>query len=271
MRIVTIAREMGAIHSAQETALCRAIGLRDVHRDTLEKRFRMLGTDPEHIDRFDERKPRLMDSFLGRPNIYWETLQTAILQEAQQGDVALVGRGANFLLSDIVRCFRIRFVAPPEVRAERVARRLNCSQEQALDCIRKSDRERIGFCYYFYGKKWQDANAYDLTVNTAEISLSTLEEVLPKFLERSEVTAQEEAKLRDSVLQQFIRYTLLVKEKLEFPFLDVKCEDGNVTVHGAVFSQEAHDKIESIIPKIEGVRSLKNQLRLMQNNIPLEI
>ena len=55
MRIVTIAREMGAIDSVQESALCRAVGLRAVHRDTLEERFRMLGTDPEHIERFDER------------------------------------------------------------------------------------------------------------------------------------------------------------------------------------------------------------------------
>ncbi len=271
MRIVTIAREMGAIDAAQESALCRAVGLRAVHRDTLEERFRILGTDPEHIERFDERKPRLMDSFLGRPNIYWETLQTAILQEAVQGDVAIVGRGANFLLGEIVDCFRLRFIAPPEIRAERVARQLNCTAAQAMDCIRKSDRERIGFCYYFYGKKWQDANAYDLTINTEKITVSALEEIIPKFIALKDISQQEEAKLRDSVLQQYIRYTLLVTEKMEFPFLDVKSEDGNVTVHGAVLSQEAHDKIEAIVKKIDGVRSFKNQLRLMQNNIPLEI
>ena len=271
MRIVTIAREMGTLDSAQESALCQAIGLRAVHRDTLEERFRKLGTDPEHIERFDERKPRLMDSFLGRPNVYWETLQTVILQEAVQGNVAIVGRGANFLLGDIVDCFRLRFVAPPEIRAERVARQLNCTVPQAMDCIRKSDRERIGFCYYFYGKKWQDANAYDLTINTEKVSLFSLEEIVPKFISLKDISAQDEAKLRDRELQQFIRYTLLVTEKMEFPFLDVKCEDGNVTVHGAVLSQDAHDKIEAIVKKIDGVRSFQNQLRLMQNNIPLEI
>ncbi len=269
MRIVTIARESGAFDSAQEEAFCRAAGLRAVRRDTLEARFRELGADAEFMQHFDERKPRLMDSFFRRPDIYWETLQTAILQEAVQGNVALIGRGANFLLEGVAECFRLRFIAPPAIRAERIAELRGCTRDQALACIRKSDRERTGFCYYFYGKQWGEADSYDLTVNTAEIDMPALERMIPGLIAAKEVSPQGERRLRDRVLQQSIRYTLLVSENQEIPFLEIKCDAGQVTIEGGVSTQEALEKIEASVRKIDGVLSVENRLRVMQDTIPL--
>lgn len=268
MRIVTIAREMGALDPTQATAVCQAFGLRAVHRDVLEKHFQTLGTDTELMQRYDERKPRMLESFLGRPDAYGETLRTAILHEAIQGDVAIIGRGANFLLGGMVECLRLRFIAPPELRAKRIAEQLKCTKEQALDAIRKSDRERVGFCYYFYDRNWQDADAYDLTVNTAEINVSDLSEMFRKLSELKEVSPQSECRLRDNALKQYIRFTLLISENMEIPFLEIKCDNGNVVLSGTVAANGMPERVTGIVQKLDGVHSLKNQLRVAPTNIP---
>lgn len=248
--------------------MSQAIGLRVVHREALEKRFQTLGTDTELMQRYDERKPRMLESFLGRLDAYGETLRTAILHEAIQGDVAIIGRGANFLLGGMVECLRLRFIAPLEVRAERLTEQLKCTREQALDAIRKSDRERVGFCYYFYDKNWQDADSYDLTVNTAEIKVSDLAEMLQKLSALKEVLLQGESRLRDHALCQHIRFTLLISENMEIPFLEIKCNNGNVVLCGIVAANGMPERVTGIVQKMEGVHSLKNQLKVAPTDIP---
>lgn len=268
MQIVTIARELGATDYEQEAKLCRAIGLRFVHRESLEDHFRSLGTDTQYIHRFDERKPRVVDSFLNRPDIYFETLRTAILQEVTQGSVAIIGRGANFLLNSMLDCLRLRFIAPLDIRAERIAGKLGCSREQALTYARKSDHERIGFCYYFYGKKWQDANAYDLTVNTAEINPADLEEVINKLSSLKKVTPEQELQFPNILLKQLICHTILTTDSLSIRCLEIDCRDGHVVLHGLVPSRGMSERVESIVRKVNGVLSVQNQLKVVLKDIP---
>ena len=271
MRIVTIARETGAITLEQETALCHALGLRFVHRGSLEEHFDRLGTDARFLQRFDERKPRLVDSFLNRPDVYWETLKTAILQEAVRGDVAIIGRGANFFLGNLTKCLRLRFVAPLEVRAERIARQQNCSREQALNFIRKNDRERIGFCYYFYGTKWRDVNSYDLTLNTAEVEVSALEGTIRALSEAKTLSGSDGHVLQNLMLSQNIRYKLTVTEKIYIRFLEITCDDGHITVDGVVSSRGAAERAEKVIRQVEGVRGVENRIAVIQNEIPMRL
>lgn len=271
MRIVTIARELGALTSTQEVALCQAIGLRMVARKVLESRFLALGTDTELMQRYDERKPRMLESLLGRPDAYSQTLRTTILYEAMQGDVAIIGRGANFLLGGMVECLRLRFIAPLETRAERVTEQLQCTREQALDTIRKSDRERIGFCYYFYNKNWQDADSYDLTVNTAEINVTDLAETLQKLSALKGVSSQGKSHLLDNALSQRISFALLITENMEIHCLEIQCSNGNVVLSGIVAADGMPERVTEIVQKLDGVRSLKNQLQIAPANIPWDM
>lgn len=267
MPILTIAREFGAISPIQEMALCRTLKLRFVHKEMLERRFRLLGMDASFMNRFDERKPGVIDSLLNSTDVYWETMQTAILQEAVRDGVAIVGRGANFLLEKLVPCLRLRFVASPEIRADRVARQLRCTKEQAMQRIRKSDRERIGFCYYYYGRKWQDSVSYDLTVNTDEVNLAELKDLFIKLIP-SKVRSATNDGLANATQSQMLRYTILIAEKLQVRFLKIDCDNGNVVLHGIVPSKAVATRVEEAVEKMAGVCSVQNQLQTALNDIP---
>ena len=268
MKILTIAREMGAIDYDYETALCHTLGIRLVHREVLESHFKELGANSSLMNRLDERKPGMMDSFFSRADVYYETLRTAIFNEIAKGDVAIVGRGANFILHDIINCIRLYFIAPLEIRVERIARKQNISKDQALACIKKSDRERIGFCNYYYGKDWRDAEGYDITINTAEIAFEDFQKIALQTVELKQPHSDHEQKLKNAMLTQTIRYALCITEHLDIRFLEVICDNGHVIIRGAVPSVGVSQRAENIVKQMTGVISVQNQLNIVLKNIP---
>ena len=267
MRIVTIAREIGAFGAEQEEKFCKALGLRSVHRDALEERFKELGTDFEQLKKFDEKKPGMFDSLFGVPNVYSATLRTAILHEALQGDVAIIGRGANFFLGDVVECLRLRFIAPLEIRAKRVASQYNIKTEQALNLVKKYDREREGFCKYFYDRKWQDSCAYDMIINTAEINVDDMLDTLNMLSLKMAVSDYGAKRLNDLSLAYRIRHKLLILKHADITLLDIDCNDGNVVISGSVSYEGAKDKAEDIVRKVDGVKSVTNQIQVVPQDI----
>lgn len=267
MRIVTIAREIGAFGTEQEEKFCKALGLRSVHRDALEDRFKELGADFEQLKKFDEKKPGVFDSLFGAPNVYSAALRTAILQEALQGDVAIVGRGANFLLGGVVECLRLRFIAPLELRAKRVASQYNIKPEQALNLVKKCDREREGFCKYFYDREWQDSCAYDLIINTAEIHVDDMLGTLNILSTKMAVSDCGARRLNDLSLTHRIRHKLLSLEHTDITFLDIDCNDGNVVISGSVSFGGSKDTAEDIVRKMDGVKSVTNQIQVAPQDV----
>lgn len=268
MKVLTIARELGAIDYDYETVLCHELGVRLVHKDVLESHFKDLGAGSSLMNRLDERKPGMVDSFFSRADIYFETLRTAILHEVAKGDVAIIGRGANFIVHDIVNCIRLHFIAPLEIRVERIAQKRHCSKEHALACIKKSDRERIGFCNYYYGKDWRDAEGYDITINTAEIAFEDFLKTAPEIVRLKPPLADQKQRLKNAILTQSIRYALCITAHLDIRFLEVICDDGEVIIRGAVPSLGVSQRAENIVKQIPGVTSVKNQLNVVLKNIP---
>ncbi len=272
MKIITIARELGATNRVQENALSQVLGLKMVHREALDEQFRSLKTAPEYIKNFDEKRPGFLNSFSGRPDIYWETLRTAVLREAVKGDVIFIGRGVNFMLEGIADCLRLRLVAPPEYRIRQITRLHKCTPEKAREHMLKSDHEREGFCYYFYGKSWKDSHGYDLTINTAEIDFAEWSKLVSDFVSARKTSYSENMQtLKNELLKQEIRHKLLIVENLEIRFLTISCSCGNVILKGDVLSRGVFDRVEKCLKQIDGINHLDNRLQVVMNDIPLRM
>ncbi len=264
MRIITMARELGALEPEQEEELCRVLKVRPVGRARLETRFRKLGLGTELSRRLDERKPGVTDTLFSRTELYFETLRLAILEEAVQTPVALIGRGANFLLEELTGCLRLRFVAPLRLRIERIARLRGCGSEEAAGMVRKNDRERQGFCGYYYRKNWSDPAAYDLVLNTGELDWTGLTAFLSRLsVLRPDLDSREDRKLQDALLEQRVRYTLRIVERLNIQFLEVVCTEGEVELRGCVPSQSMAQRIERLVRALDGVKTLRNRLTVV--------
>ncbi len=78
-----------------------------------------------------------------------------------QGNVIIVGRGANFLFRDALK---VRIIADDEFRIEWEIKTYHLSRKEALNKLKKADKERGLFVYNLYNKEISDPKHYDLVI-----------------------------------------------------------------------------------------------------------
>ncbi len=268
MAVLTIARELGAIVRGEELILCNKLNLHCVSKTTLEQRFAELGIDREFLRRFDECNPGFVGAMTDSAEYYWENLRTAVMKELVQDNIALLGRGGNFLLHGVTGCLRIRLVANEDFRVQQVAREFCISDAEARKMVRKSDSERTKFCEYYYGGDWKDPVNYDLVINTAFIDIDEIAALLYPLLPPP-VTEEEKEKLQLVIRAQIIKHTLFQVSELQLRFPDVECfSDGSVTLRGTVASEAAKRRAAAIVEALPDVKYVNNGLNVVQLDIP---
>lgn len=113
---------------------------------------------------------------------YLRFLRQVVLTLGHHGDVAILGRGAQYLLPS--RCaLRVRVVAPLELRVQRVKEADKLSPEEAHRRVQKYDVDRADFVRKTFRREAGSPLNYDLVINTGELSLETGMELVLKALE----------------------------------------------------------------------------------------
>ena len=121
MSFITLARELGSISEADVIRLSESLGMDCIGKEFVEKRFDEIGITRDSLREYDEKMPGFFSRlFRGEPDHYLDTLRTVLFYEVQQGNKLIVGRGANFIFSNVPNCLRIRLIASPEVRLKNI-------------------------------------------------------------------------------------------------------------------------------------------------------
>ncbi|MBE6388785.1 MAG: cytidylate kinase-like family protein [Lentisphaerae bacterium] len=268
MAVLTIARELGAVAGGEELALCAALGLRCVSRATLEKRFNELGIDSSSFSRFDESKPGIAGAVTNGASCYWESLRTVILQELIQDNIAIVGRGGNFMLHDLVSCLRIRLSAPDEFRIRQIALERAIPESEAKKIVAQSDSIREKFCGFYYGKSWKDPDNYDLVINTAEIPMEKVTLLIPQLLP-GPISGVRKKQLELLARAQVIRQRLCAMPEFQLRFPEVIVDESDtVTLRGDISSAAAARRAVEIVKALPGVSAVNNELNVVIKDIP---
>lgn len=89
---------------------------------------------------------------------------------AEKGGCIIVGRCADFVLSNRPHVVRIFLHAPLEVRIRRIMERLNLDENQARRKIREIEKNRAAYYNFFTDRKWGATETYDLCLNTDGLS-----------------------------------------------------------------------------------------------------
>ncbi len=93
--------------------------------------------------------------------IYPRHLARAVKTIAKLGDAIILGRGANFILPDVLS---VRIDASDERRIENMMRYEEMTRDAAIAKLRDSDRERQHFAESVFGKERVESAIYDLTI-----------------------------------------------------------------------------------------------------------
>jgi cytidylate kinase len=131
-------------------------------------------------DKISEIKA-VVGELLGLHPSLWDLEQRvaeAILQLAHVGRVIIAGRAAYLITQALPGGFHVKLVAPLEVRVQRVLKMLDCSAAAAEAHIRKTDLARRRYVKTRFGRDIDDAQLYDLVINTERMLPDTVAQII---------------------------------------------------------------------------------------------
>ena len=110
-------------------------------------------------------------------------VQSQVIKEvAEEGPCVIVGRSANYVLSENPNCINIFLQADLPDRVERAIHTYHHDPQGAESMVIKTDKRRANYYNYFTGGKWGKAENYDLILNTSRMDLDKIVEVIKTYV-----------------------------------------------------------------------------------------
>jgi cytidylate kinase len=186
-----ISREKGAGGSAVAQLAGKRLGWQVFDKELVDAIAQKAQVRRELVESVDERDRTTIQEAIGEllhPQPigragYLPCLHEILLTLGHQGDVVIVGRGAEYVLPSQFG-LRVRMVAPVEERVRRIAKRENLSLKAARLVVESSDRERTRLARRQFGQSSADPMNHDLTINTGEMTVEDAVEVVMTALQR---------------------------------------------------------------------------------------
>jgi cytidylate kinase len=100
----------------------------------------------------------------------------------EQGSAVILGRGSPFILP-AERALRALVVAPPELRAENLAKQGALPAERARAALEEEDAKRLEFLRHHFGRDPDDSIHYDLVLNLGTLAQDAAARLLIEALE----------------------------------------------------------------------------------------
>jgi len=111
-------------------------------------------------------------------------VQSELIKElASTGEgIVVVGRCADYVLSDRANLVRVFITAPFDVRVKNIMNRHGLSEARAKDLIIKTDKRRSNYYSYYTGDKWGKSDKYDIVISTDKIGNSGAVEMIENYI-----------------------------------------------------------------------------------------
>ena len=195
--IITISRQYGSGGRLIGQKLAERLGIPFYDKELITLAAEESGF-AEHL--FEKNDRNITNSLLYSLSMYGNTMglydmplndklfiaQSKTIQSvAEKGPCVIVGRCADYVLRDDpnVALVNLFVHAPMDARIRRESARTNTTPAEAEKRIRQVDKERAAYYNFFSSKRWGDAQAYDLCVNTDGLEISDVVQLVLRYLE----------------------------------------------------------------------------------------
>ena len=271
MAIITISRQEGSFNSEIAAEIAGNFKYPYFDRNIIEKALEDdYGLSAENFNKYDEKKPSLLDSYLHVYERYHNYLKLFMLNAAVENKgCVILGRGGAFIFENIPGVFRLRVIASEDTRINRIAAIHKSDRKQAEKFIHHVDHDRNGFHKFFYGKSWDESSYYDMILNTDKLKNKSVSEIITSavktYIADTDVKSSKSA-LIDLHLSQTIKTKILYTDKIPVNLLDVKVTGKKATLSGTVEVESRISECEISVKAVEGIEEVKNNLMFVQHN-----
>ncbi len=200
--IITIGRQFGSGGREIGEMLAKQYGIKCYDKELLSRAAKESGFCEEMIQNHDERPTNsflynlVMDtysfgynasSFVDMPishKVFLAQFDT-IKKIAEEGPCVIVGRCADYALSDFDNVLNIFIHADEKSKIKRIKERFADvkSDEQARDMMNKKDKQRQSYYNYYSSKKWGRSDSYDLSINSSILGIEGTVKFISQYIE----------------------------------------------------------------------------------------
>lgn len=169
---------MGSLGEEIAVQVGAELGFRIVRKELINMAARMAGHPEVALAAIDDLGLLNINPTPKASQAYQEALARLMRAEAERGACIIIGRAGQVILRGLPRTFHVRITAPLDIRVERIAKRLEISPAAALEQVKATDHTRSYYVRRYYRSDWNDANQYDLVLNTAHLNANQAAEIL---------------------------------------------------------------------------------------------
>ena len=205
--IICVGRQLGSGGRIIAKSLAEAFDCKLYDKELLNLAAKESGFSEKFFEQNDEQKgflkslfhmhaPHISDTNFYKSNFSQESLfqfqSDAIRKAAEVGSCVFVGRCADYVLRDKQNIVNIFITADYNERVKAVMARHECDEDTARKILYNKESARASYYNYYTGKKWGNAESYDLCVNTSLLGLSRTEDLLKGYIRQRFNVAQSE-------------------------------------------------------------------------------
>ena len=110
------------------------------------------------------------------------SIQSDIIKNIAENESAVfVGRCADYILREYPDLINIFVYADKSSRVKRIASVNNLSEKEALDAIKKTDKERANYYNFYTNRNWGECTNYDLCISS-DIGVEKAAEAIVSYI-----------------------------------------------------------------------------------------
>lgn len=198
--VITIARQYGSGGRVIGETVASKLGIRYYDKEIIALAAQNSGVSTDFIEKYDEKASSslLYSLSLGASatisNEYGTSpelpvndkvflMQHDIIRKISDDPCVIVGRCADYILSDRNDLIRIFIYSDIENRCRRIAEIEDVTSEKAASLIKKADKTRANYYNRFASGKWGSPETYDLCINSGKLGIEKSSELIIRYAE----------------------------------------------------------------------------------------
>lgn len=107
----------------------------------------------------------------------------AIKKIADEGACVIIGRCADYALSDYKNCINLFIYSDFDERVKHIMDRYSLSEDKAKEMINKKDKQRSNYYNFYSNKKWGKAESYDLCIDSSLLGIDGTVELICQLVD----------------------------------------------------------------------------------------
>jgi cytidylate kinase len=195
--VITLSREPGSGGKLVAKDVSERLGLDLFDQAFINAMAENAETTTSVIQTLDERSVSMIEDWVSAaiserhlwPDEISQLLMRVIGTIGRHGKAIIVGRGANFVLPPENR-FRVRIIAPLDMRVNRVAETYGVTQKEARQRVLRTESDRRAFVRKYFHSDIGDPANYEMILNTGTLSFESAAAAICSAIGQSTIRAK---------------------------------------------------------------------------------